>query len=171
MNLSFPLKNMSNERIFDKFSIRWYWWNNGESQFTGIYYSANWITRNSSPICHLCADQTHEDQLHAFFHCSRSNHASRALLDTISSMVPQATPKKILVLDFLAKESLEFHVTWMIVNSLQIMWKLRVEKKQVRLFSIRSDLEARASLLRETRYGEHQETILELLRNYYQWMM
>ena len=55
----------------------------------------------------------------------------------------------------------------MIGNFFELVWNNRLEKKQVRLYTIRADLEARASLLRETRHSTDLEIISELLQTYF----
>ena len=124
-------------------------------------------TNATSPLCKLCQDELVEDQLHAFFSCKANNTASSALINSITSLVPQITTRQILLLDFSLDEMLEFPVVWTVGNFLQIIWGSRIVKKQVRLYSIRADLEARASLLRETRFGEHLEMIKELLQTHF----
>ena len=127
---------------------------------------ANKGSGTTSSICKLCQDQLEEDQLHAFFHCKNNSNASRALLNSITPVLPNITPRQVLLLDFDLEESQEFPIVWFVGHFLQIVWNSRVEKRQVRLYSIRADLEARSSLLRETRYKEHLEKIKEMMQNF-----
>ena len=124
----------------------------------------NNIMRNTQPLCKLCQDQLVEDQPHAFFLCDANNQANQSLLSSLSPTIPNITIRQILLLDFQLDEPDEFPVVWLVGNFLLTMWNLRVTKKQARLFSIRSDLEARASLLRKTRYGTHLDKIKVLLQ-------
>ena len=124
-------------------------------------------TENSSPLCKLCHEQLVEDQLHAFFLCQANSTASRALITTITYLLPNLTTRKILLLDFVLDETKEFPAVWIVGNFLQLVWSLRIEKRQVRLYSIRAEMEARASLLRETRFKEHFEMIENLLKTYF----
>ena len=123
-------------------------------------------TTNSSPNCQTCQDEIKEDQMHAFFLCTSSSSASKALLSSLSALLPNITTRQILLLDLELDNSLEFPVVWIIGNFLQLVWSSRVEKRQVRLYTIRADLEARASLLRETRFKIHHEKIGEMLNHF-----
>ena len=125
------------------------------------------IVRNSLPQCKLCHDQAVEDQPHALFHCPYNSNASTALFNSISSILPNITSRQILLLDLNLDATYEFSVVWMIGNFFELVWKNRLEKKQVRLYTIRADLEARASLLRETRHSTDLEIISELLQTYF----
>ena len=120
----------------------------------------------TSPLCKLCQDQLVEDQMHAFFHCKNNSNASKALLSSINSILPNTTPRQVLLLEFHPEESQEFAVVWTIGHFLQLVWTSRVQKKQVRLYTIRAELEARASLLRETRHRENLEKINEMIKNF-----
>ena len=124
----------------------------------------NHMMRNTQPLCKLCQDQLVEDQPHAFFLCGANNQANQSLLSSLSPTIPNITIRQILLLDFQLDEPDEFPVVWLVGNFLLTMWNLRVAKKQARLFSIKADLEARASLLRETRYGTHLDKIKVLLQ-------
>ena len=110
--------------------------------------------QNSSPNCQLCQEETREDQQHAFFNCSFNANAGAALLSGLSHLVPGITSHQILLLDFNIGDSDDEHpAVWLIGHFLSLLWACRVAKKAVRLFVIRSDLEARASLLSETRFN------------------
>ena len=122
---------------------------------------------NSSPLCKLCHDQLVEDQLHAFFLCQGNSRPSRALINSITYLLPNLTTRQILLLDFVLDETQEFPVVWTVGNFLQLVWSSRMEKRQVRLYAIRAEMEARASLLRETRFAEHHEMIDKLLQTYF----
>ena len=104
--------------------------------------------------------------MHAFFHCKNNSNASKALLSSINSILPNTTPRQVLLLEFHPEESQEFAVVWTIGHFLQLVWTSRVQKKQVRLYTIRAELEARASLLRETRHRENLEKINEMIKNF-----
>ena len=110
--------------------------------------------QNSSPNCQLCQEETREDQHYTFFNCSFNANAGAALLSGLSHLVPGITCHQILLLDFnIGDSDDERPAVWLIGNFLSLLWTCRVAKKAVRLFVIRSDLEARASLLSETRFN------------------
>ena len=124
------------------------------------------FVRNSSPLCKLCNDQLPEDQQHALFYCTYNSNTSSALINSISTILPNITTRQLLLLDIEPNEANEFPVVWIVGNFLNLVWSSRVEKRQVRLYTIRADLEARASLLRETRFSKYLELINELLTNF-----
>ena len=69
-----------------------------------------------------------------------------------------------MTLDIDTEEEKEYPAVWMVGNCLEIVWKGRLAKKQIRPYLVRADLEARASLLRETRYTTHMMTLEEMLQ-------
>jgi hypothetical protein len=123
------------------------------------------FVRNSFPQCKLCHDQLSEDQLHALFYCTYNNNTSTALINSISTILPNITTRQLLLLDLELDDEKQFPVVWMVGNFLELVWSSRIEKRQVRLYTIRADLEARASLLKETRHSTHLEMITEMLQN------
>ena len=120
--------------------------------------------RNSSPTCQLCQENTVEDLHHAFFSCSFNSSAGFHLNRSLSSMIPDITGQKILQLDVETEPDDEFAVVWLISHFLYLIWSSRVEKKKVALYAVRADLEARANLLRETRYQSSYNKLQELLQ-------
>ena len=123
------------------------------------------ITRNSPPLCKLCLNQLVEDQPHAFFLCNSNNDVNNALLSCLTPTILNLSSRQILLHDFQLDENDELPVVWMIGNFLHKVWTFGADKKLVRLFSIRADLEARASLLRETRFDKHSEKINAMLQS------
>ena len=81
-----------------------------------------------------------------------------------SYRVYHITTRQLLLLDLELDDANEFPVIWMVGNFLELVWSSRIEKRQVRLYTIRADLEARASLLRETRHSTNLEIITEMLQ-------
>jgi hypothetical protein len=57
---------------------------------------------------------------------------------------------------------------WFTGHFLQNIWNARLEKKQVQLFTIRADLEARASILSETRFLNEAVLIREMIQHCFQ---
>ena len=119
--------------------------------------------KSSSPLCQHCQEQVVEDLQHAFFKCSFNRDAGTLLLNCLDSYMPGLSTTQILHLNFELEPSKEFPVVWLTGSFLQNIWSARVEKKQARLYSIRADLEARASLLRETRFKNEAILITEML--------
>ena len=105
--------------------------------------------RYPSPLCKHCEQSEVEDLPHAFFWCSFNNGAGVYLLNFLSSSIPdmpQLSTNQILHLNLDLEPSEEFSFIWFTGHFLQNIWKARLEKKQVQLFTIRADLEARASI-------------------------
>ena len=48
---------------------------------------------------------------------------------------------------------------------LKYIWDARVEKKQVRTFQMRAEVEARISILRRTRYCKSGDLMLEMINS------
>ena len=117
-----------------------------------------------SPNCKHCQDQVPEDLAHAFFGCNFNSNAGTLLLRSLSSLVPGITAPQILCLSVPVDISDELPVVWLISNFLNIIWINRVEKKRVQLFQTRAELEARTTLLRETRFSEYISKILNLIQ-------
>ena len=78
--------------------------------------------------------------------------------------MPRLTRSQILVLNFNLEPSEELPAVWLASHFLSNIWSCRVEKKKVRLYAVRADLEARASLLRETRFKNDALKIEELIQ-------
>ena len=78
---------------------------------------------------------------------------------------PSITPHQVLTLNFDAEESKELSLTWFTGQFLQNIWSARTKKKQPQLYTIRADLEAKISLLRETRFQNVCLQIEEMIQN------
>ena len=124
------------------------------------------IVRNTtpSPNCKLCNDEVIEDLEHAFFYCNFNSDTGTLLRRSISSLVPSISASQILTLTLEVDPVDEFPCVWLISHTLFFIWSGRVEKKRIRLFQIRADLEARASLLRKTRFEEISKKIENLIQ-------
>ena len=123
------------------------------------------MTTNTSPICKHCDDQIVEDLQHALLSCSYNREISQALMDTLSISQPNLSPSKVLTLSFEVEEEMELPVVWLTTNILQKIWDFRKEKKRCDLVRVRADLEARVSLLRESRFSEPAAIISQMLLN------
>ena len=123
----------------------------------------NRITPNTSPICKLCPDQTVEDLSHALLSCSYNGVVSTALMNTLSILQPNISKSEVLTLHFDVDKQTELPVVWLTCNVLHKIWDSRKEKKKCDLVRVRADLEAKVSLLRETRHKESAEIISKML--------
>ena len=123
------------------------------------------ILKNRSSLCQLCDDQILDDLLHTFFHCKFNAGAGTSLLNCLATHSPSITPHQVLTLNFDAEESKELSLTWFTGQFLQNIWSTRTKKKQPQLYTIRADLEAKISLLRETRFQNVCLQIEEMIQN------
>ena len=121
------------------------------------------IMKQKSPLCQLCLDQVVEDLPHAFFHCGFNGEAGTHLLNYLSSKYAGTSPSHALSLNFDVAQNDELPLVWFTGFFLQNIWLARTQKKQPHLFSIRADLEARVSLLRETSLKDESILIDEMI--------
>ena len=73
---------------------------------------------------------------------------------------------KLLYLIFLLRqlsEREELATMYMLSIGLKYIWEARVERKQVRLYKMRSEVEARVTILRKTRHPEAGNLMLEMM--------
>ena len=122
------------------------------------------MKKSRSSQCQLCTSNQEETLEHAFFLCTFNNGSGSLLLDHLRNLNATITPSRALLLDFKIDHTLQFSVVWLAGNFLMNIWNARSDKKQIRLYKIRADLESRASLLRESRYSDNGEIILEMLQ-------
>ena len=59
----------------------------------------------------------------------------------------------------------ETPIVWVVTQFLMNIWEARVKGKMADLFKVRSDLESKVNLLRETRYNNMSLVITEMLLN------
>ena len=102
--------------------------------------------------CNFFADI--ETPVHAFFECQHSMLAGLALLGYVQGLVPDLSPEAALRLEMGMQldEEEELAIMCMLASGLKYIWEARVEKKQVQTFKMRSEVEARVSILRRTRH-------------------
>ena len=81
--------------------------------------------------------------------------------------IPDIDVKAVLRLEISVDEGLELPLVWLVATTFSSLWKLRVEKTRATLFEIRSQLEAKINLLRETRFSNTATILDELVTNYF----
>ena len=86
-------------------------------------------------------------------------------MNMLSHPLANLNPSMVLTLNFQVEEDLELPMVWLTTNILMNMWDCRKEKKRCDLFLVRADLEARVSLLRESRFKEASVSISHMLLN------
>ena len=92
--------------------------------------------------------------MHYIYLCQHFSVAGNALLGYIQSQVPALTPEASLRLEFgdgLSDEE-SLATVYMLSTGLKFIWETRIQKKQVHLHMMRSEIEAQISLLRKSRH-------------------
>ena len=120
------------------------------------------ILPNQSPICNRCVEGTAETLEHAFFHCQQNKGAGNVLLNGLRKCIPGLTPSKILILDFDIEEDQQFPIVFRAATFLSTLWQFRIEKKNVELIRIRSEMESSCRLLRESRLTKTMDIISQI---------
>ena len=118
----------------------------------------------TASTCRLCQLNLTEDLLHSFFICPFNRDFGIAMLEKLQPLDRTLTKEKLLLLDIsLQDEDMELPIVWFTAANLFHIWECRVSGKRAKLFSIRSEVESRIALLRETQFHDSAETILEIL--------
>ena len=110
-------------------------------------------------MIHLMCD------LHAFFSYPFNNMTSHALMNMLFHPLANLNPNMVLNLNFQVEEALELPMVWLTTNIVMKMWDFRKEKKRCDLVLVRTELEARVSLLKESRFREASVSISHMLLN------
>ena len=122
------------------------------------------INSENPGLCQLCHAEV-EDPPHAFFYCPYSRTAGAALLEYVFSTCPSLSPEACLRLEL--EEDLEdveiLATVYILATGLKYIWSVRVEKKQVVLFKMRAEIEAKISIIRKTRYSEAGDLMAQML--------
>ena len=118
---------------------------------------------NNPGLCNLCSEEV-ETPLHAFFECPHSMLAGLALLGYVQVQVPGLSPEAALRLELgrQMEEDKELATICMLGSGLKYIWETRIERKQVRTFKMRSEIEATISILRSTRFRKSGDTMWEM---------
>ena len=85
----------------------------------------------------------------------------------LQSYNPNIDVKAVLRLEINVDEGLELPLVWLVATTFSSLWKLRVDNTRTTLFEIRSQLEAKINLLRETRFSNTATILEELVSNYF----
>ena len=115
-------------------------------------------------MCNICVSEV-ETPLHAFFQCRHSLLSGLALLGYVQVSVPDLSPEAALRLELGRQltEEQELATVCILGCGLKYIWDARIEKKQVRTFKMRAEVEARISILRRTRYSKSGDIMLEMM--------
>ena len=124
------------------------------------------ITPATSPLCTLCNNSCPETLQHALLTCQYNAGTGQALISSIQTLLPAMSADKLLLLQFPSlSESQEMSAVFLTAALLLEVWTKRSKKIRITLYDIRSALEARCSLLRETRFHNMHETLKELIES------
>ena len=90
-----------------------------------------------------------------------------ALLGHVQVLAPDLSPEAALRLELGGELSPDEELATMclLATGLKYIWDARAEKKQVTLFKMRAEVEARISILRRTRHSKAGDLMLEMLSN------
>ena len=115
-------------------------------------------------LCNFCSDDV-ETPLNAFVQCHHNMLVGLALLGYLQAVVPDLSPEAALRLELgmQLSEMEELATMYVLSIGLKYIWEARVERKQVRLYKMRSEVEARVTILRKTRHTEAGNLMLEMM--------
>merc|ERR1711947_16799 len=120
----------------------------------------------TTPVTYtLCSSSCPETLEHAFLSCAYNAGTGQALITTLQRVLPSLTADQLLLLQFVdLTETQELPLVFFSTAFLLEVWNRRVKKGRIGIYDIRSTLEARCSLLRETRYQNCYECVMELVK-------
>ena len=110
-----------------------------------------------------CPGVENEDLMHALINCPGNMGAGRVIMNQVQTFVPNMTDEMALRLQFEAEESLEMPIVWILAVSWINIWEIRQSGKRPQLYNIRSDLEAKISLLRESKRFTNDIIMIETI--------
>ena len=119
------------------------------------------IMPDQDPACKLCSLPV--DDLPHLFNCRFSIDVCQSLLRSVQSVMPDATPQKILLLSLGVEPAYELPVVWLVSSTLLYVWAQKISKKQCTLVETRAVLEARVNLLRKGKKFQNVSTFIDEL--------
>ena len=126
----------------------------------------NEMTPSSPAECNLCSLSCEESLYHAFVSCTFNHEVFHSLVKVIKMVLPNVTNDELLRFSFKdLSQSQEFPVMFVVSSFLLEIWSRRVKKSKICLYEIRTTIEAKCSLLRETRFNGSCATIQDMLIN------
>ena len=122
------------------------------------------ITPTTPATCTLCPSSCPETLEHALLSCSYNDGTGHALTTTLQRVLPSLSVDQLLLLQFVGlSDSQELPLVFFSTAFLLEIWNRRLKKMKITLYEIRSTLEARCSLLRETRFQNLHECLGEII--------
>ena len=99
------------------------------------------ILPNSSPTCVLCRTGQPESLLHALFFFDSNRDAAMNLLDLSRIYDKSITHEKMVRLQINCEALYELPTTIVLCSGLELIWRNRHDRKSIRLYDIRAELE------------------------------
>ena len=122
------------------------------------------ITSATPPNCTLCPCACPETIEHSLIFCPYNAGTGMALVSAFKNELPSLTTEQLLLYNFPdLSETLEFSLVFLTAALLLEVWTRRIKKSKITLYDIRTTLEAKISLLRETRYHNMNKTMEEII--------
>merc|ERR1712090_23395 len=101
----------------------------------------------------------------ALLSCEYNAGTGQALIATLQRVLPSLTAEQLLLLQFAdVTESQELPLGFFSTAFLLEVWNRRIKKGRIGIYGIRSTLEARCSILSETRYQNCYECVMEIVK-------
>ena len=111
-----------------------------------------------SGLCKLCSSDVIEDLSHALIECSANDQIGEQIVSVATRCSTNDWPK-IITLQMELDPSTELSVVWFLAVAWHSIWKSRSSSRRPERYRIRAELEAKVSLLRETRFITAEEKI------------
>jgi hypothetical protein len=109
-----------------------------------------------------------EDLSHALVICEGNDGVGVRMMTCLRNFVPNVDVSTALRLELEVDEEMQLPLVWLVGTVCQAIWKLRIEKSRIQLYEVRSQLEAKINLLRETRYSNAATLLDQLVVDYFQ---
>ena len=109
-----------------------------------------------------------EDFAHAIVLCEGNDGVGHRMMSCVREFAPRVGIESALRMDFDVEDDIELPLVWLIATVSLEIWKLRVDKSRVQLYDVRSQLEAKINLLRETRFTSSTILLEQFVANYFQ---
>ena len=123
------------------------------------------VARTSPTVsgdCKLCLPNAVEDLPHALMRCPGNQGVGDAVLDCLPNS-DNLNHNNLLNLQFTLEDSHEYPTVWFLAVAWSSIWESRRLGKRPELYRVRADLEAKVSLLRETRFSDSAEIISTMI--------
>ena len=124
------------------------------------------VARTSPAVdgaCKLCEPKVEEDLVHALIRCPGNQGVGQAVLHCLPPASAGIGDHKVLKLQLQLDNSFEFPAVWFLAVAWFTIWECRKLNKRPELYKVRADLEAKVSLLRETRRHSEAEKISSMI--------